>query len=201
MTDALTYKGTRVLDFGLVKYVSKEGKMAEGDREHAVGTPQYLAPEAILTPEKVDERTDIYAIGAVAYYLLTGSDVFQGKSPIEVCQKQINDPPEPPSKRLGRPISEDLEKVILLCLEKEPGQRPQDATVLIEILKDCRDYGKWTQAEAAAVWDKHQKASLDVGDLGEPMPGGPESRVSVDLGERIKRFQESEMQSAVKCRR
>jgi hypothetical protein len=194
------YDVAKVLDFGLVKYISKEGKSAEDSRKTAVGTPQYLAPEAILTPEKVDERTDIYAIGAVAYYLLTGSDVFHGKSPIQVCQKQIYDPPEPPSKRLGRAISQDLEKVILLCLEKEPGQRPQDSSVLIEMLKDCRDYGKWTQAEAAAVWDKHQKASFDLGDLGEPMPRGPESRVSVDLGERIKRFQESEIQSVVRCR-
>ncbi len=179
------YDVVKVLDFGLVKYVPVEGKLEGVKREEAVGTPQYLAPEAILTPEKVDERTDLYAISAVAYYLLTGSDVFQGKSPIEVCRKQINDVPESPSKRLGCPISQDLEKVILACLEKDPDLRPQDASVLIEALQECRDYGKWTQAEAAVHWDQHQKTVLDVDLLTEPIPPEHESRVSVDLWERI----------------
>ncbi len=179
------YDIVKVLDFGLVKYVPVGGKLEGAKREEAVGTPQYLAPEAILTPEKVDERTDIYAIGAVAYYLLTGSDVFQGKTPIEVCRKQIDEAPEAPSKRLGHPISQDLEQLILACLQKEPADRPQGASVLIEGLRECRDYGKWTQSEAAAVWDKHQKTALDVDLLAEAIPPEHESRVSVDLWERI----------------
>ena len=179
------YDIVKVLDFGLVKYVPVGGKLEGAKREEAVGTPQYLAPEAILSPEKVDERTDIYAIGAVAYYLLTGSDVFQGKTPIEVCRKQIDEAPEAPSKRLGHPISQDLEQLILACLQKEPADRPQGASVLIEGLRECRDYGKWTQSEAAAVWDKHQKTALDVDLLAEAIPPEHESRVSVDLWERI----------------
>jgi len=185
------YDVIKVLDFGLVRYVPENNKKGVPRHEQAVGTPQYLAPEAIVTPDKTDERTDLYAIGAVAYYLLTGSDVFQSKNPIEVCRKQINDAPEPPSKRLERPISKDFEEVILSCLEKEPELRPQDATKLTEVLKGCCDYGRWSQAEAADLWEKHQKDVLDTNFLTEPLPQGHESRVSVDLMERIKRAEES----------
>lgn len=198
------YDVVKVLDFGLVKYVSDKSNLGGIKREAAVGTPQYLAPEAILTPEKVDERTDIYAIGAVAYYLLTGSDVFQGKNPIEICRRQIDEAPEALSKRLGRPISQDLELLILACLEKEPSDRPQGASDLIESLQKCGDCGKWNKSDAAAVWENHKRSALDAGDLGETISPGSNSRVSVDVEKRInlgKQIKGKETPSTVKGRR
>lgn len=121
-----------------------------------VGTPLYLAPETLNAPETVDARADLYALGAVGYWLLTGTHVFAGKTSVEICAHHLHSAPEPPSVRLGAPVSEDLERLLLDCLAKRPDDRPASANALRERLGACRAAGRWTQAEASRWWADHR---------------------------------------------
>jgi eukaryotic-like serine/threonine-protein kinase len=152
----------KVLDFGLVKYVGF-GASGEAASQPALtmdntitGTPLYIAPEAVTTPEAVDARTDLYALGAVGYWLLTGTHVFGGRSIVEVLGHQMHSVPDPPSTRLGAPVAADLEAVLLACLAKRPEDRPSSAAVLRERLRACASAGRWTNARAAQWWAAHR---------------------------------------------
>jgi serine/threonine-protein kinase len=110
-----------------------------------------MAPEAILEPDTVDARTDLYAVGATAYYLLTGTHVFDGANLVEVCSQHLHQAPVPPSqRRAGVPAA--LEKIVLACLAKKPEDRPRDAAALAQMLADC-GVPAWTRADARAFWD------------------------------------------------
>jgi eukaryotic-like serine/threonine-protein kinase len=152
----------KVVDFGLVKDVGF-GARDEATSEVALtkantitGTPLYIAPEAIIAPETVDARADLYALGAVGYWLLTGTHVFSGMSVVEVCAHHLHSAPEPPSLRLGASVSPDLEAVILACLAKRPEDRPASAHVLRERLLACAAAGRWTNARGAEWWTAHR---------------------------------------------
>src|SRR5262249_61466559 len=96
-------------------------------REDVVaGTPQYLAPETIRDGTSSDPRSDLYALGAVSYYLLTATPVFDGR-PMEIIQSHINQTPDPPSSRLASPLPEKLERLVLDLLENDPARRPARA--------------------------------------------------------------------------
>ena len=147
----------KVVDFGLVKDVrgaTPEPALTMADA--ITGTPLYMAPETVSAPETVDARTDIYALGAVGYWLLTGTHVFGGKSILEVCSHHLHSVPEPPSTRLGAPVSSDLETVLLACLAKRPEDRPASAHVLRDRLRACSAAGRWTNARAAQWWAVHR---------------------------------------------
>jgi eukaryotic-like serine/threonine-protein kinase len=148
----------KVLDFGLVKDL---GLGAPGSAtpepmvtlaNKIIGTPLYIAPETVTAPEQVDARADLYALGAVGYWLLTGTHVFSGKSVLEVCAHHLHSVPEPPSVRLGAAVSADLEAVLLACLAKRREDRPATAHVLRERLRACAAAGRWTNARAAQWW-------------------------------------------------
>lgn len=147
------YDVIKVLDFGLVKDITS-GDQNVTAMNTVPGTPHFLSPEAIQHPDAIDARSDLYAVGAVGYFLLTGSFVFSGTSAIEVLGKQVNDTPEDPSERLGRSLDPYLEGLILQCLAKDPADRPADAGVLLEALSSGYQspIGTWTQKEAAAWW-------------------------------------------------
>jgi eukaryotic-like serine/threonine-protein kinase len=140
----------KVLDFGLVKAVVGSAQLTAQDM--VIGTPLYMAPEAIEHPEKIDHRTDIYAVGAVGYFLLTGAPVFSGKDTLEICRRHIKDQPQPPSERINRPVSPDLEALILRCLAKKPDDRPATAMLLVEELGRCAAAGTWARADAETWW-------------------------------------------------
>ena len=144
----------KVLDFGLVKQMGTSGDASLSDTgsQRIIGTPLYLSPEAIGAPATMDGRSDLYAVGAVGYLLLTGSPPFEGKSVIEVCSHHMLTPPTPPSERLGRPVPADLEAVILRCLAKSPSERPSDAGALEAMLRACESASHWTKERAAAWW-------------------------------------------------
>lgn len=156
----------KVLDFGLVKDIGAGGEATSLDAlTHAnsvAGTPQFMAPEAITTPEKVDGRTDLYALGAVAYFLVTGGDVFEGRTVLEVCSHHLHTAPEPPSARIDGTLPADLEAVILGCLAKSPADRPADARALMAALAACGDAGAWGEADARAWWQRHGGAIRDA---------------------------------------
>jgi hypothetical protein len=138
----------KVLDFGLVKELESDtGLSLEGA---LVGTPMYLAPEAIRSPA-ADPRADLYSVGAVGYFLLTGSHVFEGKSVIEICSQHLHAAPVPPSARLGRPLPEGIEAWVLACLAKDPAERPRSAAEAAAALERTSPR-PWTPEEARAWW-------------------------------------------------
>ena len=140
-------KGRRVLASG--PDVSHAGSI--------VGTPMCLAPEALQDPGSLDGRADLYALGAVAYFLLTGTVVFGGKSVVDAVRHHVVTVPEPPSQRLrahhpDATIPEDLERIVLRCLAKAPADRPASAKELLDALSACSVAGAWTDADARAAW-------------------------------------------------
>jgi serine/threonine-protein kinase len=154
----------KVLDFGLVKARTEPG--AEGAKLTAAnvtgGTPAYMAPEQVLGISQADARTDIYAVGCVAYWLLAGHLVFEGESVMQTMMHHAQTAPIPPSARSEITIPESLDKVVLECLRKEPDRRPQSADQLTEMLNKCRTDDEWTQESARLWWDTHQPAPVPV---------------------------------------
>jgi serine/threonine-protein kinase len=149
-----THDVAKLLDFGLVK--RRRGEETEGaDGTQAgsfAGSPLYMAPEQSSQFGEEDARTDIYAVGAVAYYLLTGEPPFTGKNPMEIINAHSREEVVPPS-RLRDSIPDDLEKVVLRCLAKKPEDRFPAVGSLARALADCECAGKWGDQEAAAWWN------------------------------------------------
>jgi len=165
----------KVLDFGLVKEVRREGGIELTNEASLSGTPQYMAPESITSPNTVDARADLYALGAVAYYLLTGTHVFTGKSIVEVASHHLHSAPEPLSSRLGKPIVADLEQLVLDCLAKDPSDRPQSAFELEQRLSECASILPWTSEDARRWWAAHGELSRKT-----PPPEG-EGMLTIDV--------------------
>jgi hypothetical protein len=156
----------KVLDFGLVKALdsAEEAKITRANV--SVGTPYYMSPEAVEKPETITAAADIYAIGAVGYFLLTGSPVFTGKTVMEICMKHVRAAPEPLAQRVRRPIAESVEAMILHCLAKAPKDRPASAQALQDELDQCRPSQRWTRADAEAWWTNTRGSnSTDASDV------------------------------------
>jgi len=171
----------KVVDFGLVKKVG--GNLAESSAGEAnIGTPLYMAPEAITKPDEVDGRADLYAVGAVAYFLLTGHHVFQAATVLEVCSKHLLETPVRPSERLGRPLPEDLERVVLACLAKDRDQRPASAAALRATLLACADANRNDLAVARAWWETHRHAHPPSS--ADANAGSRPATMAIDLGAR-----------------
>lgn len=144
----------KVLDFGLVKAIDDE----TGKSDHALtGTPLYMSPEAIQSPLSVDACSDLYAVGAVGYFLLTGSPVFEANSIVQLCRKHVDEDPTPPSERTTQPISPQLEHAILSCLEKKRAMRPQTARDLAQLLDKCPGAHAWSVEDGDAWWSRHAR--------------------------------------------
>ena len=145
----------KVLDFGLVKALDSQKQASLTSSGGLTGTPLYLSPEAVQQPDSVDARSDLYAVGAVGYFLLTGTPVFNGVNVLEIIQHHAHSLPERPSQRLGRPLTEDLEHLLLRCLSKNPAERPATANGLAHELAACRVTQLWTESEAERWWRTH----------------------------------------------
>jgi hypothetical protein len=145
----------KLLDFGLVKEIQVDRDVELTAATAILGTPQYMAPESIRKPDSADVRTDIYALGAVAYYLLAGANVFNGTSVVEICAQHLHQAPEPFSAR-GVAVPADLEAVVLSCLHKDPDRRPQSAAELRRRLEACA-VEPWDSASARDWWLEHQR--------------------------------------------
>src|SRR5262249_49577929 len=155
--------------FGLARAARPDVKLTGS--QVVVGTPQYMAPETIERPESVDRRADIYAVGAVGYYLLTGEPVFTGDSTMAVCMAHLKTQPVPPSIRTGRRIESELEAVLIWCLSKKPDERPGSVMELSEELAKCPSASKWNANDGRAWWEAKQSgnapAALSVEFKGE----------------------------------
>ncbi len=158
--DALHGDFAKVLDFGLV--ISSDGAKEQLTRLTneglTSGTPAYMAPETASGAE-LDARADLYGLGCVAYWMLTGRTVFESKSPMRVLADHVQTQPVPPSQRTELPIPEDLEYLVLACLEKHPDRRPQTAAELEASLAALVIEPAWTAAKAAAWWRLHEPES------------------------------------------
>jgi serine/threonine protein kinase len=143
----------KVLDFGLVKQVDAPDSVVLTQAGTITGTPLYMAPEVIRSAEAGDARSDLYALGAVAYYMITGSAPFTGESVVEVCAHHLHTAPTAPSERRAGGVPPALEALVLRCLAKEPSDRPQDAAALIREL-EAMD-ASWGQEEARTWWARH----------------------------------------------
>ena len=171
----------KVLDFGLIKDVRADNP---NDSLSAmvtqpgtfIGTPQYLAPEAIRGVAPVSPAADVYALGAVGWFLLTGRDVFEGASVVEVCAQHLTTEPERPSMVSGRAVSVELESVILRCLAKDPADRYPGGGELSAALAHLRLDG-WSWKQARAWWDEHSPAAHDD----EPAPLTERTILDIDL--------------------
>jgi serine/threonine-protein kinase len=163
----------KVLDFGLVKDLSAQDATAQ---DVVAGTPAYLSPEALADPEAIGPSTDLYAVGAVGYFLLTGEEVFERKSLVEILRAQLLDPPIPPHERLGAPVPEVLESLIMGCLDKDPVNRPQSAAALRRALDAVELPHPWTENEARIWWTNHRRKE-PVGEVAAEATIVDESRV------------------------
>lgn len=146
----------KVLDFGLVKDTDHQPGETQLTTEGATtGTPAFMAPEMIYGHERVDGRADLYALGCVGYWLLTGQLVFEAVAPMAVLVQHAKDAPVPPSERATQHVPKDLERIILDCLAKDPDARPESAAELAARLARCADFRGWTDADASAWWQTH----------------------------------------------
>jgi serine/threonine-protein kinase len=151
----LDYDFVKVLDFGLVKFNGAQPlEVVKGAPHTTTGTPAFMAPEIIMGGN-VDQRADIYAIGCVAYYLLTGQPVFEASNPRELFSLHVQGTPIPPSQRTELPIPRELDALVLACLEKDPARRPQDASAVLEALRRCGTADAWDNAAARTWWERH----------------------------------------------
>jgi serine/threonine-protein kinase len=147
------YDVVKVVDFGLVKRLQDDDPETS-DTRSIKGTPHYLSPEGVNTPQGVDARSDLYALGAVGYYLLTGRPVFQGDTVLEVCMQHVQATPASLSEARGEPIPKELERLILSCLAKRKDDRPQSAQALADAL-DQLEIPSWTRADAERWWQRY----------------------------------------------
>jgi serine/threonine-protein kinase len=153
------YDFPKVVDFGLVKTLDPGADAALTRADVIAGTPLYIAPEAVTSPDSVGPLSDLYSLGAVGYFALTGQNVFEGRTLVEVCSHHLHTHPETPSKRLNLPLPADLEEVVLDCLEKDPARRPQGARDLRLRLQACADFGGWTEEDARTWWEENEAAT------------------------------------------
>jgi serine/threonine-protein kinase len=170
----------KVLDFGLVKAVDDSG--ADDLLTKAgtiVGTPHYMAPETLRNTVPVEPAADIYALGAVGYFLLTGRHVFEGDSIVEICAQHLTEQPRAPSEYREQPVDPELEALILRCLEKDPANRFSSGSELAMALESLELPG-WSLDEARRWWSAHRPVTEQLEDLEvEKRP-----HLKVDIGAR-----------------
>jgi serine/threonine-protein kinase len=151
----LDFDIVKVLDFGLAKSL-REGNADLTTDDILTGTPAYMPPERVQGAD-ADERSDLYALGCVGYWMLTGRTVFVG-DPMAMMLRHVRDAPQPPSKLAPGPVPERLEQIVLACLEKLPARRPESAMDLWHQLGDVTVATPWTAERAERWWREHLPA-------------------------------------------
>lgn len=151
----------KVLDFGLVKALGESVGAAPAltGENWIAGTPAFIAPEQALGRTDLDGRADIYALGCVAYWLLTGNLVFTAETPVALLMRHAQDPASAPSSRSELPIPLELDRIILACLAKDPAERPQTARELSRRLLEVEGAEGWSEDRARSWWEEHLPAA------------------------------------------
>ena len=153
----------KVLDFGLVKDTAETGELEVTSPDVLRGTPMYIAPERMRDPLQADPRSDIFAVGAVGFLLLTGQGAYQGATVMEVMQKILQEQMPRPSDNSDAEIPARLDDLIVDCLRKAPGDRPQTAAEMIASLQEITDAGQWGDREARDWWQSNAEKIGRVG--------------------------------------
>lgn len=170
----------KLLDFGLVKETESASSGLVTKIGGVVGTPLYMSPEAFKSPDKVDARSDLYAVGAVGYFLLTGTPLYFGDSVIDILNHQVKTAPEPIAQRGGQPVSVELEQLLLRCLAKSAADRPASANELITALDQLPTAGSWTDSDAHHWWRRYVPDLSAVAATNTPNSAEMASTVVVD---------------------
>ncbi len=166
----------KVVDFGLVKEIAAE---AGASTQVILGTPAYVAPEAVTDPANIGTAVDLYALGCVGYYLLTGRRVFDGKSAVEICIQHVTGTPAPLSQHVAD-IAPELELAIMTCLAKRPADRPASANELASLLRAVPPTPGWDVPAAKLWWTQRRDAEADA----TAASSSPTITMTVDLGQR-----------------
>lgn len=159
----------KLLDFGLARSLEETGDIKLTQEGAIAGSPFYLAPERFLENVEADVRGDVYSLGSVAYFLLTGQPPFRGDKPLKVMMAHAREEVVPPSQR-NAAIPNDLEAVVLRCLAKKPEERYQCATELERALAECRCADHWTQDMAAHWWVGRDEEGEELASDAVPSP-------------------------------
>ena len=151
---------TKLLDFGLIKDTRGEHTRDLTRALRILGTPAYMAPERIERPESADFRSDLYALGAVGYFMLAGRPPLQASTDLSLAYHVVNTVPPPIAEEVESPVPTELAALIMGCLAKRADDRPQTAAQIGELLDRIALAHPWPQALARAAWDA-------------PVPGAP----------------------------
>jgi serine/threonine-protein kinase len=156
----LRYDFVKVLDFGIVALGLEPEQVDQKLTAEGVagGTPAYMAPEMATGTETVDGRADVYAMGCVAYWLLSGHTPFERETAMATILAHVKDKPMPPSHVSEITIPDQLDALVLECLEKKPADRPASAAELSRRLAETVAADGWDQEQAARWWELHQPA-------------------------------------------
>jgi serine/threonine-protein kinase len=174
----------KLLDFGLVKELKDAGGIDVTHANAVAGTPQYMCPEAMLAPRTMDGRSDLYNVGAVAFYLLTGRHLFEGETAMATLGHHMHTEPPRTSAHAPGPIPEALDQLIWSCVSKNPDERPETALAFLQKLARIPDGEPWTPASALEWWqemgprvtptakaaDGREMLTLDVAELRQRAP-------------------------------
>lgn len=147
------YDVVKIVDFGLVEATAPPAGRPLVGKGLILGSPLYMSPEQALAQQAPDSRSDLYSLGAVAYFLLTGHAPFEAKKPVKVLVGHACDEVVPPSAWNSR-IPHDLEEIVLTCLAKNPAERYRDADSMAEALAACEGADAWTRESAARWWQE-----------------------------------------------
>jgi hypothetical protein len=148
----------KVLDFGLVKSIERDLAATQVDvtaAPAARGTPAFMSPEQVLGKRPVDGRSDIYAVGCLGYWLVTGEYVFRGRTVMETIVQHVNAQPDPPSRHTELTIPASFDDLMVACLAKDPADRPASADAVAERLEAIASMTPWSPEEARRWWDSH----------------------------------------------
>jgi eukaryotic-like serine/threonine-protein kinase len=166
----------KVVDYGLVKEIRANGG---GPSQVILGTPAYVAPEAVTDPENVGPASDLYALGAVGYFLLTGKRVFEGKTAVDICIQHVTATPKPPSEAASIYIQPELEAILMKCLAKKPADRFASAAEMAAAIRALPAAKDWDLPEAQLWWREFE--AQEVLATGETST----MTITVDLGRRV----------------
>ncbi len=176
------YDVVKVLEYGLLEGTQSKATQS-GQANFMAGTPLYMAPEVITDASHFSPASDLYALGCVGYFLLTGHNVFEAGSDGDVLAMQQHQDPVSPSERLGHAIPDDLEALLMSCLAKRLEQRPASALAMSAALVQCDSYGAWT-APLAKRWWSENRSTLPTEELGEDRLPLQDRQLEVDVGAR-----------------
>jgi serine/threonine-protein kinase len=165
----------KVVDFGLVREFTADAGLSA---QVVLGTPAYLAPEAITDPNTVGPQADLYAVGCVGHFLLSAQRLFEGKTALDVCIQHVTKAPPRLSEIAGVDVPLALEDLIFQCLSKRPGDRPASAEALADALHAMGPFEGWDDDRATAWWTE-----IRPGENASP-PSAPTMTITVDLGHR-----------------